>query len=140
MALTMISVRAKREATLHIPLGITGIGVVMTHTVVVKSWIDWHHNDIAHWGIGMDYGGPLEVEAIGWTFPQTDVYNTAVNYDIRCRYKMESNHPYPISTRSESSGSARTAGCIYPENPWKPPIRNFFANPFIEVRSKLMFQ
>ena len=52
----------------------------------IMDWIG-HHNDIAHWGIGMDYGGPLEVEAIGWTFPQTDVYNTAVNYDIRCRYK-----------------------------------------------------
>ena len=52
----------------------------------IMDWIG-HHNDIAHWGIGMDYGGPVEVEAIGWTFPQTDVYNTAVNYDIRCRYK-----------------------------------------------------
>ncbi|MEC7907461.1 MAG: Gfo/Idh/MocA family oxidoreductase [Verrucomicrobiota bacterium] len=52
----------------------------------IMDWIG-HHNDVAHWGIGMDYGGPVEVEAIGWTFPQTDVYNTAVNYDIRCRYK-----------------------------------------------------
>ena len=52
----------------------------------IMDWIG-HHNDIAHWGIGMDYGGPVKVEAIGWTFPPTDVYNTAVNYDIRCRYK-----------------------------------------------------
>ena len=37
--------------------------------------MDWigHHNDIAHWGAGMDASGPEEVEAIGWTQSSTDV-------------------------------------------------------------------
>jgi predicted dehydrogenase len=52
---------------------------------VLMDWIG-HHNDIAHWALGMDRSGPLEVEAVGWTFPETDVYNTPHHYEIRCRY------------------------------------------------------
>ena len=52
---------------------------------VLMDWIG-HHNDIAHWALGMDSSGPLEVEAVGWTFPETDVYNTPQHYEIRCRY------------------------------------------------------
>jgi len=50
--------------------------------------MDWigHHNDIAHLGIGMDGGGPTRVEAFGWTFPETDVYDTPHHYGIRCDY------------------------------------------------------
>ena len=50
--------------------------------------MDWigHHNDIGHWALGMDESGPLEVEAVGWTFPETDVYNTPQHYEIRCEY------------------------------------------------------
>jgi predicted dehydrogenase len=51
----------------------------------IMDWIG-HHNDIAHWSLGMDESGPEEVEAVGWTFPETRIYNTPVNYDIRCRY------------------------------------------------------
>lgn len=52
---------------------------------VLMDWIG-HHNDIAHWALGMDRSGPLKVEAVGWTFPETDVYNTPHHYDIRCEY------------------------------------------------------
>jgi predicted dehydrogenase len=51
----------------------------------IMDWIG-HHNDIAHWGLGMDNSGPEEVEAINWTFPETEIYNTPVNYEIRCKY------------------------------------------------------
>ena len=51
----------------------------------IMDWIG-HHNDIAHWGLGLDHGGPEEVEAVGWTYPQTDIYNTPVDFEIRCRY------------------------------------------------------
>lgn len=51
----------------------------------IMDWIG-HHNDIAHWGLGMDQAGPEKVEAVGWTFPDTDIYNTPVNYEIRCTY------------------------------------------------------
>jgi len=52
---------------------------------VLMDWIG-HHNDIAHWGLQMDDRGPLEVTAVGWTYPETDVYNTPRGYEIRCRY------------------------------------------------------
>jgi len=45
-----------------------------------------HHNDIAHWGLGMDSSGPEVVEAVNWIFPETSIYNTPVNYEIRCQY------------------------------------------------------
>ena len=51
----------------------------------IMDWIG-HHNDIAHWGAGMDDSGPLEVEAVGWTGSQTEVYNTPVDYEIQCVY------------------------------------------------------
>jgi predicted dehydrogenase len=50
--------------------------------------MDWigHHNDIAHWALDVDRGGPLQVEAIGWTPPQTDIYDTPVDFQIKCEY------------------------------------------------------
>ena len=51
----------------------------------IMDWIG-HHNDIAHWSLGMDESGPEEVEAVNWTFPETKIYNTPVNYEIRCKY------------------------------------------------------
>lgn len=50
--------------------------------------MDWigHHNDIAHWGLGMDQSGPTRVEAAGWTWPDSDVYDTPHHYGIHCEY------------------------------------------------------
>lgn len=53
---------------------------------VLMDWIG-HHNDIAHWAIGADSSGPTKVEAVGWTFPDTDVYDTPHHYEIRCEYE-----------------------------------------------------
>lgn len=52
---------------------------------VLMDWIG-HHNDIAHWAVGMDRSGPARVEAVGWTYAETDVYNTPENYEILCQY------------------------------------------------------
>ncbi len=52
---------------------------------VLMDWIG-HHNDIAHWALDIDESGPTEVEAVNWTFPDTDVYNTPHHYEIRCEY------------------------------------------------------
>ena len=52
---------------------------------VLMDWIG-HHNDIAHWGIGMERGGPVTAEAVAWTYPATDVYNTPHHYEIQCEY------------------------------------------------------
>ncbi|MHC4874928.1 MAG: Gfo/Idh/MocA family protein [Planctomycetota bacterium] len=52
---------------------------------VLMDWIG-HHNDIAHWALGADKSGPTKVEAVGWTFPDTNVYDTPHHYEIRCEY------------------------------------------------------
>jgi len=51
--------------------------------------MDWigHHNDIAHWGMGEDLGGPTLVEAGDFTPPQeTDVWDGAWQYELKCTY------------------------------------------------------
>ncbi|QDT35628.1 Gfo/Idh/MocA family protein [Thalassoglobus polymorphus] len=53
---------------------------------VLMDWIG-HHNDIAHWSLDLDNDGPTVVEAVDWTFPETDVYNTPHQYTIRCEYE-----------------------------------------------------
>jgi len=52
----------------------------------IMDWIG-HHNDIAHWGMGVERSGPIEVDASGeWTWPEFSGYDTPVDYEIRCRY------------------------------------------------------
>ncbi len=48
---------------------------------------DWgaHHIDIAHWGMGCDETGPLEVVGKG-IFPQDGLWDAAVDYDFECSY------------------------------------------------------
>jgi len=53
--------------------------------------LDWigHHCDIAHWGLGFDNEGPLEVEGHG-EFPKPDaVWNTCTKYRITCKYPQD---------------------------------------------------
>ena len=66
---------------------------------VLMDWIG-HHNDIAHWVLGVGESGPTCVEAIDWTFPESSVYNTPHHYTIRCEYRggVEST----ISSRIEN--------------------------------------
>jgi len=49
--------------------------------------MDWigHHGDIAHWGIGVQYTGPHEIEGYG-EYPPTGLYNTATRYRLAARY------------------------------------------------------
>ena len=42
-----------------------------------------HHLDIAHWGLGLDYAGPVQVSATG-DFPTTGIYNTPTRYWVDC--------------------------------------------------------
>ncbi len=53
---------------------------------VLMDWIG-HHNDIAHWALDVDQSGPTQVKAIGWTFPESNVYNTPHHYEMRCTFK-----------------------------------------------------
>lgn len=50
--------------------------------------MDWigHHNDIAHWGMGYESSGPVELEAKGWTRASEPAYDTPVDYEIHSKY------------------------------------------------------
>jgi len=48
---------------------------------------DWagHHIDIAHWGMGWDYTGPVEIEGKG-NYPTEGLYNVPTEYKFTCKY------------------------------------------------------
>jgi predicted dehydrogenase len=50
--------------------------------------MDWvgHHVDIAHWGMGWDDTGPLEVEGKGEYPDRGALWNTATRYKLTCKY------------------------------------------------------
>ncbi|MCK4887239.1 MAG: gfo/Idh/MocA family oxidoreductase, partial [Planctomycetes bacterium] len=49
--------------------------------------MDWigHHVDIAHWGMGMDNSGPVEIDGVG-EYPETGLWNAASRYRINSKY------------------------------------------------------
>jgi predicted dehydrogenase len=50
----------------------------------IMDWVG-HHVDIAHWGLGLDYAGPVEVE--GWgSYPAQGVWNAPTEYEFTCKY------------------------------------------------------
>jgi predicted dehydrogenase len=48
---------------------------------------DWagHHIDIAHWGLGLDEAGPVEIEGKG-VYPKDGIYNAPTEYKFTCKY------------------------------------------------------
>jgi predicted dehydrogenase len=50
--------------------------------------MDWvgHHVDIAHWGLGLDYSGPVEVVGTG-VYPRDGLWNSATTYWIEATYE-----------------------------------------------------
>ncbi len=51
------------------------------------QYMDWigHHLDIAHWGMGWDETGPVEIEAAG-EYPTSGIYNSPTRYDVKAKY------------------------------------------------------
>jgi len=50
----------------------------------VMDWVG-HHLDIAHWGLGLDYSGPVEIE--GWgKYPAEGVWDAPTEYEFTCKY------------------------------------------------------
>jgi predicted dehydrogenase len=49
--------------------------------------MDWvgHHVDIAHWGLGLDYAGPVEIEGRG-EYPKTGLWNSPTKYHLTLKY------------------------------------------------------
>jgi predicted dehydrogenase len=50
---------------------------------------DWagHHIDIAHWGLGLDRTGPIEVAGEGVYPGANELYNVPTEFDFNCKYK-----------------------------------------------------
>ncbi|HET6558431.1 MAG TPA: Gfo/Idh/MocA family oxidoreductase [Prolixibacteraceae bacterium] len=50
---------------------------------------DWagHHIDIAHWGLGLDRTGPIEVSGTGVYPGANELYNVPLEFDFNCKYK-----------------------------------------------------
>jgi predicted dehydrogenase len=50
--------------------------------------LDWvgHHLDIAHWGLGMEYTSPVEIEGFG-EYPLEGIWNTATRYKVYTKYQ-----------------------------------------------------
>lgn len=50
---------------------------------------DWagHHIDIAHWGLGLDRTGPIEVSGKGIYPASGELYNVPVEFDFNCKYQ-----------------------------------------------------
>ncbi|UCG56271.1 MAG: Gfo/Idh/MocA family oxidoreductase [Phycisphaerales bacterium] len=48
---------------------------------------DWagHHVDIAHWGLGLDRTGPVEIEGRG-VYPKDGIYDAPTQYKFTCKY------------------------------------------------------
>ena len=44
-----------------------------------------HHLDTAHWGMGTEYTGPVEIEGTG-NFPSSGLWNVHLDYDIHYKY------------------------------------------------------
>lgn len=94
---------------------------------VLMDWIG-HHNDIAHWALGLDKSGPEEVEAIGWTFPTTEIYDTPVRYTIRCKYAggvtstISSQNPAGLEMIGSEGSVFVNRGKLRTSNPrWSQP-------------------
>ncbi len=49
--------------------------------------MDWvgHHVDIAHWGMGMDRTGPVEIDGVG-EYPKAGLWNSAYRYRINTKH------------------------------------------------------
>ena len=50
--------------------------------------MDWigHHCDIAQWGLGTEYTGPVEINPIYAEFPKTGIWDAATRYKIECTF------------------------------------------------------
>jgi len=48
---------------------------------------DWagHHVDIAHWALGLDYTGPVEIEGKG-VYPRDGTFDVPTQYKFTCKY------------------------------------------------------
>jgi predicted dehydrogenase len=70
---------------------------------MITGW-GTHHIDIAHWGMGTEHTGPIEIEATA-EFPESGLWDVHGAYDVRTRYAngvtMRISDKYPNGVRFE---------------------------------------
>jgi predicted dehydrogenase len=75
--------------------------------------MDWigHHNDIAHWGLGMDKSGPIKVEAKNFRFPEKGMYDQAIDYEVVSEY--EGGYSITMSNQHKMGKDERNMGTLW---------------------------
>jgi len=65
-----------------------------------------HHIDIAHWGMGTEFTGPIEMEATA-QFPKSGLWNVHGDFNVKARYangvEMEVSGNFPNGIRFEGT-------------------------------------
>ncbi|MCK5173114.1 MAG: gfo/Idh/MocA family oxidoreductase, partial [Planctomycetes bacterium] len=76
---------------------------------------DWsgHHIDIAHWGMGLDRTGPVEMQGKG-VFPQEGLYNTPTEYRIEYKYA----NGLEMTVANQSQLPHGRGACWYGDKGW----------------------
>lgn len=76
---------------------------------------DWaaHHCDIAQWGMGTEYTGPVEIEGEG-NYPCNGLWNAATDYRFLCWYRAGASPVAPdgftMDVSNKNPGGARWEG------------------------------
>jgi predicted dehydrogenase len=70
--------------------------------------MDWigHHNDIAHWGLGLDKSGPVKVEARNFRYPEKGMYDQPIDYEVFSTYAGG----YTVSISNKNTMGAKWIG------------------------------
>ena len=85
---------------------------------------DWagHHIDIAHWGLGFDGQGPVEVEGTGRSNPD-GIYDVPVEYDFTVTYK----NGVKMRVANQSKLKTGRGTCWYGSDGWLHVSRGHIA-------------
>jgi outer membrane protein TolC len=77
--------------------------------------MDWigHHGDIAHWGLGYDTTGPVEVEPVNSEWPKEGLWDAPISYKFAAKYRtgvtlVVANAKQQLTTAQNNLEIART--------------------------------
>ena len=77
---------------------------------------DWagHHIDIAHWGLGLDRTGPVEIYDAKGEFPKTGTYDVPYKYRFTCKYE----NGVEMKVANQSQLPKGMGACWYGDKGW----------------------